>query len=979
MGGQDYPDLTNSNNDGTEAVDYYLRNLPYRLVGETNDPNSTAHYDGTYNFIPDLRQAHQDVWPKRFYYFLDFGSPTCYWGPHREDEWDNWYRISSAHVIASGGFPGSFRTFYNGLDSLEMGIFQYVANTSKFMRENSELWHNIAFINPSINASESNIYTSAFEQTGRTILHLVNGNYDNSQQVIDQKSDFTVDIELSTAPNNIWMTTPDKISKNRKQTLSYTYENGVAAIDVPELDVHNVIVIEQGSSYDPAYDSLEVKFPFPVPEKIVVNNEFKITAVPTEGNDATFDWYVNDVKGGGSTVGTITQEGVYTAPSSVPSPDTVTIKAVSKLDSNSYNTCSIKIVPEKPIPWTYDFSNDSEGESPSGWQIVEGRGDWKVDIDSSEKVLRNFNMTEGYGNADLWEAALYSPFIVGGDQQWTSYSYSVSVKPNYEPIHYYGDPKSGCIGTVFRYKDKENYYAYIIGDDNKARLMKVKNGGITQIGTAKEVDFIETEQWTDLKVEVYQDNFKLYIDSQLVRDDKDSAFSNGCIGLKPSHVDCMYKNIEVQNVSSFSAGGRETFDTCDDFSYVYEKSNDVGIDTNNSELFEEDSARFYRTSDEDMEQWIKYNIGSRDKAQITAWFWPDEAIDHFKFYISDDNSNWREVVPDIDEIQKIYPDWHKVVYTLDDMSLSAKYLRIDWQNLSGNHWTPQIGQVSVCKESGNTVFNDSADTLGYVASSYDVGIDDTNSSFFDGDSGRFFRMNGSTSEEWIQYGKLTEFDNFETTAYFYPDEPIDHFKFYVSNEGISWSEISPDISTSSGSDDDWDKVEYSLDGISHGNNCFKIKWQNLNGQFWSPQIGDVSVGYTGNNLMLNSGFENDSEFWHLPSNFSVVTEDKYIGMHSLKLSAQGDASYASQGDIRVKLNTDYTLSFFAKCSKPNWVKVLNIIDDSTIAEVQTSGNDVWTKYTLNFNSGDNHTVKLYIGDTGEATGGTLYFDEFKIE
>jgi uncharacterized protein YjdB len=40
-------------------------------------------------------------------------------------------------------------------------------------------------------------------------------------------------------------------------------------------------------------------------------------------------WYVNDVQGGNDTVGTITNSGLYTAPSSVPNPATVTVKAIA--------------------------------------------------------------------------------------------------------------------------------------------------------------------------------------------------------------------------------------------------------------------------------------------------------------------------------------------------------------------------------------------------------------------------------------------------------------------------------------------------------------------------------------------------------------------------------------------------------------------------------------------------------------------------
>lgn len=48
--------------------------------------------------------------------------------------------------------------------------------------------------------------------------------------------------------------------------------------------------------------------------------------------DPSVTWFVNDVQGGNSALGTITSAGLYTAPASIPSPATVTLKAASKQD-----------------------------------------------------------------------------------------------------------------------------------------------------------------------------------------------------------------------------------------------------------------------------------------------------------------------------------------------------------------------------------------------------------------------------------------------------------------------------------------------------------------------------------------------------------------------------------------------------------------------------------------------------------------------
>jgi hypothetical protein len=54
-------------------------------------------------------------------------------------------------------------------------------------------------------------------------------------------------------------------------------------------------------------------------------------------------WYVNDVQGGNATVGTITSGGLYTAPAAVPSPETVTVKAIPQEDTTKSDTSQVTI------------------------------------------------------------------------------------------------------------------------------------------------------------------------------------------------------------------------------------------------------------------------------------------------------------------------------------------------------------------------------------------------------------------------------------------------------------------------------------------------------------------------------------------------------------------------------------------------------------------------------------------------------------
>jgi len=55
-------------------------------------------------------------------------------------------------------------------------------------------------------------------------------------------------------------------------------------------------------------------------------------------------WEVNNQAGGNSTIGTITAQGLYTAPANVPNPSTVTVTAVSQADSTKSASAVVAII-----------------------------------------------------------------------------------------------------------------------------------------------------------------------------------------------------------------------------------------------------------------------------------------------------------------------------------------------------------------------------------------------------------------------------------------------------------------------------------------------------------------------------------------------------------------------------------------------------------------------------------------------------------
>jgi len=60
-------------------------------------------------------------------------------------------------------------------------------------------------------------------------------------------------------------------------------------------------------------------------------------------------WSVNDVSGGNATVGTISAQGLYTAPATVPNPAQVTVKAVAAADATKSDTATVTITAPPPF------------------------------------------------------------------------------------------------------------------------------------------------------------------------------------------------------------------------------------------------------------------------------------------------------------------------------------------------------------------------------------------------------------------------------------------------------------------------------------------------------------------------------------------------------------------------------------------------------------------------------------------------------
>lgn len=70
--------------------------------------------------------------------------------------------------------------------------------------------------------------------------------------------------------------------------------------------------------------------------------QFKVTIVYAGNTGVT--WSVDGETGGGAALGSISSDGIYTAPDAVPSPDTLTIRATSRQDPTKTASAKVKIL-----------------------------------------------------------------------------------------------------------------------------------------------------------------------------------------------------------------------------------------------------------------------------------------------------------------------------------------------------------------------------------------------------------------------------------------------------------------------------------------------------------------------------------------------------------------------------------------------------------------------------------------------------------
>ena len=105
-----------------------------------------------------------------------------------------------------------------------------------------------------------------------------------------------------------------------------------------------ILLTSCGSSGNiPTEIALPVVTVSPASTSLPAGGALQFTATVVSSTPTVLSWYVNNIQGGNSAVGTVTTSGYYSAPASIPSPATVTVKAVSLAETGPYGSSLVTI------------------------------------------------------------------------------------------------------------------------------------------------------------------------------------------------------------------------------------------------------------------------------------------------------------------------------------------------------------------------------------------------------------------------------------------------------------------------------------------------------------------------------------------------------------------------------------------------------------------------------------------------------------
>ena len=107
---------------------------------------------------------------------------------------------------------------------------------------------------------------------------------------------------------------------------------------------------------------------------VLLGETLKFTATVSNSNDTSVTWSVNGIASGSGQVGTISADGIYTAPPDLPSGGTVQVTATSHADASKSASASVTITSDIAIALTPNAASVELGAKQSIQATVQSQG-----------------------------------------------------------------------------------------------------------------------------------------------------------------------------------------------------------------------------------------------------------------------------------------------------------------------------------------------------------------------------------------------------------------------------------------------------------------------------------------------------------------------------------------------------------------------------------------------------------------------------
>ncbi|WP_168119563.1 endo-1,4-beta-xylanase [Paenibacillus sp. HB172176] len=388
-------------------------------------------------------------------------------------------------------------------------------------------------------------------------------------------------------------------------------------------------------------------------------------------------------------------------------------------------------------------------------------------------------------------------------------------------------------------------------------------------------------------------------------------------------------------------------DSLDDFSKISEKSGGWALTTSYPQYRDNDPSRITRTSQ--TEQYIIYHADNMKSLSMDTYY--TYQGDNIELYASRTGcSDYEELDVIKSEPVNTGNNWKKLQYAAYDLPQGTNYLKIVVPANAYQAYTPQIGNVKIHHESRSGMLQDALDVFSNVCEkSGNWSITSSSPERKGGDTGRAVRT--SQSEEYLIYHK-EDMQTLDMKLYY--SYQGDDVQLYASGTNGNYAEVIPTKSNPVSTGNTWYEVSYSVDSFPQGTNYLKIVVPANTHASYTPQIGELSIGYEAHGLFADkwndfSLVDDKSGGWEIstsypqyrdndPSRVSRTSQtEQYIVYHVDHMKSLAMRLYYTYAGNDVKLyggstgEGDYTELTVQKSSPANtgnnWNKVDYTVDN----------------------------------------------------